>query len=142
MSESASLPALQKSGKTSCQRARRKSDSKMHVSSSMLEAKGTLVFLDNDLRFRRSKRIRNEFVDHFTRDLWLIHWNHVTSLIYLHERKSICSSNLARFLAVYHEWLVLRAVEFCVMRPIELQSPMLVTKPIADEVAVTSIYQH
>merc|ERR1711935_82137 len=81
----------------------------------------------------------DELVDHLKACLRLIHWNHVTCLKNLQERKTICSPKPAHFLSVGHIWLVMGSVKLGIVQPLKLQSPMFVAQPVTDEVTITCI---
>jgi hypothetical protein len=81
----------------------------------------------------------NPPVEHRQRVLRLVVRHHVTSLLDSHESQVAAALDLSNLLVANLEVSKRDLVEVLLARPLELLSPGVVSKPVADEVGVTSV---
>lgn len=77
----------------------------------------------------------NEGVDHIKGSLWLIHGNHVASLVNSKEGEIIDSLNST----VASPLSVIGSLELLLLGPVKFVGPFLTTLPIADEILITRV---
>mmetsp|Transcript_11232 Transcript_11232/g.39827 ORF Transcript_11232/g.39827 Transcript_11232/m.39827 type:complete len:371 (+) Transcript_11232:73-1185(+) len=105
---------------------------------------------DHQLRGRRAAEgAVEQRVEHAEGGLGLIHRHHVASLVDAYEVEVVVAAHLADLLALHRtgllaaedEGLLDGGVELRLVRPIQRESPLLVSQPIANEVLVACVDQ-
>jgi len=80
-------------------------------------------------------------IQHLQAGLRLVIWDHVSGLVESQEGEVSRRLDLTNLLVTKHVWSKLLTVESALALPLKFISPGLVSKPVADEVGITSINQ-
>merc|ERR1712113_168936 len=78
---------------------------------------------------------------HLQRDGWLISGYHVACLKDLHKCETVAATHFGHSFTVHLVVLDSGSIEVCLVWPVKCQSPLHVSKPVANVVLVTGINQ-